>query len=122
MRRKQRNRPEDAIQRAVFSHLRQRAAPNVFAFHVPNAGKRNPVSGAILRDLGLTSGVPDIIAVKDGKCFALELKSFNGKPTDNQQQAIEKLGAAGAVTGITYGLNEALRWLEQHGILKGEAA
>jgi hypothetical protein len=33
-----RNRPEQAIQRAVFAHLGARPAPGVFAFHVPNGG------------------------------------------------------------------------------------
>jgi hypothetical protein len=31
-----RRRPEAAIQRAVFEHLRVRAAPGVFAFHPAN--------------------------------------------------------------------------------------
>jgi hypothetical protein len=31
---------EAAIQRAVFQHLRTRAVPGVFAFHVPNGGYR----------------------------------------------------------------------------------
>jgi len=31
---------EDAIQRAVFEHIVARAAPGVFAFHVPNGGYR----------------------------------------------------------------------------------
>lgn len=113
---------EGAIQRAVFANLRDRSAPGVFAFHVPNAGKRSHIGGAILKGQGLTAGVPDIIAVKDGKCFALELKKFNGKLSENQKAVIPKLEAAGATVGVTYGLNEALRWLESHGILVGEAA
>jgi hypothetical protein len=32
-----RRRPENVIQRAVFQHVRARAAPNVFAFHPANA-------------------------------------------------------------------------------------
>jgi hypothetical protein len=47
-----RRRPEDAIQRAVFQHLRARAAPGVFAFHVPNGGYRKPVEAAIMKGLG----------------------------------------------------------------------
>jgi hypothetical protein len=42
-----RRRPEDAIQRAVFQHLRARAAPGVFAFHVPNGGYRKPVEAVM---------------------------------------------------------------------------
>ena len=38
-----RARPEQIIQRAVFDHLRARAARGVFAFHVPNGGYRKPI-------------------------------------------------------------------------------
>jgi hypothetical protein len=39
-----RARPENAIQRAVFEHLRVRGAPNVFAFHPANGGYRKPMA------------------------------------------------------------------------------
>jgi hypothetical protein len=53
-----RRRQEAAIQRAVFQHLRARAAPGVFAFHVPNGGYRKPVEAAIMKGLGVVAGVP----------------------------------------------------------------
>ena len=36
--RQRRHRPEDALQRAIVEHYRQRAAPGVFMFAVPNRG------------------------------------------------------------------------------------
>ena len=77
--------PEAAIQRAVFAHIRARGAPRVFAFHPANGGYRRPVEAKILQSLGVTSGVPDVIAVKDGRCFALELKPEGGKLTEAQE-------------------------------------
>ena len=68
-------RPEDAIQRAVFQHLRARGAPKVFAFHPANGGYRKPVEAAILKSLGVVAGVPDVIAIHNGRCYALELKA-----------------------------------------------
>jgi hypothetical protein len=64
-----RNRP---IQRAVFEHLRVRSAPGIFAFHPPNGGWRWHIEAAILKGLGVRAGVPDVIAVKDGRIYGLE--------------------------------------------------
>ena len=56
-----RSRPENLIQRAIFQHLKARKAPGVFAFHVPNGGKRKSIEAAIMKGLGVTAGVPDVI-------------------------------------------------------------
>jgi hypothetical protein len=72
-------RPENLIQRAVFEHLRVRSAPGVFAFHPANGGWRSPIEAAILKGLGVRAGVPDVIAVKDGRTYALELKPPGGR-------------------------------------------
>jgi hypothetical protein len=78
---------EDTIQRAVFQHLRARKAPNVFAFHVANGGKRKPIEAAILKGLGVTAGVRDIIAIRGGHTYALELKGPGGRLSENQLRA-----------------------------------
>src|SRR2546421_7946782 len=69
------NAREQDIQRAVFDHLRWRGVPGVFAFHVPNGGKRNRVEAAIFKGLGTRDGVPDMLAVYDSRCYAMELKT-----------------------------------------------
>jgi hypothetical protein len=38
-----RQRPEQAIQRAVFQQIAARGVPGVFAFHVSNGGYRKPI-------------------------------------------------------------------------------
>src|SRR5262245_27946816 len=68
-----RHRPEAAIQRAVFQHLRERGVPGLFAFHPANGGYRKPIEAAILKGLGVTAGVPDVIAIYEGCCYAMEL-------------------------------------------------
>lgn len=122
---------EDDIQRAVFQHLRQRGAPGVFAFHPKNGGvhQRGRRRG-INAGLGVVSGVPDVILIKRcddsmgpfGKVYALELKADGGKPSPVQLETIEAMKRAGAVAGITVGLDAALHWLEGHGLLQGRAA
>jgi hypothetical protein len=114
--------PEAALQRAVFLHLRARSAPGVFAFHPANGGYRKPVEAKILKGLGITAGVPDIIAIKDGRCYGLELKAEGGRATPKQLEAIAAMEAAGAYCCIAEGLDRALAVLEAWGLLRGRAA
>jgi hypothetical protein len=116
-----RRRPEAAVQRAVFQHLRARGAPGIFAFHPANGGYRKPIEAAILKGMGLVAGVPDVIAIHRGRTYALELKAEGGKATPKQVEAIAAMQAAGAIAAIATGLDEALRWLEGHGLLRGQA-
>lgn len=112
---------ENAIQRAVVKHLKERAAPGVFAFHVPNGGYRKPVEAAIMKGLGVKAGVPDIIAIHKGKVYALELKTEKGRPTEAQLAALGAIEAAGGYTALCHGLDPALRALETWGILVGKS-
>jgi len=114
--------PEAAIQRAVFQHLRARAAPGVFAFHVPNGGYRKPVEAAIMNGLGVVAGVPDVIAIYQGRVYGLELKPEGGRATDKQLATIAALREAGAFTCIAEGLDRALAVLEGWGLLLGRAS
>ena len=117
-----RRRPEDVIQRAVFQHLRARGAPGVFAFHPANGGYRKPVEAAIMKGLGVVAGVPDVIAIHEGRCFALELKAEGGRATPQQLAAAAAMEAAGAFTAIAEGLDRALAILEAWGLLRGRAS
>ena len=117
-----RQQPEAQIQRAVFQHLRARAAPGVFAFHPANGGYRKPIEAKILQGLGVRAGVPDIIAIKDGRCYALELKSAGGKLSENQERVLIALRDADAMGTHAHGLDQALRILEGWGLLRGHAA
>jgi hypothetical protein len=110
--------PEAQIQRAVFAHIRARAVPGVFAFHVPNGGYRKPVEAAIMKGLGVTAGVPDVIAIHEGRCYAMEIKAEGGRPTPKQLQAIAAMEAAGAYCW----LDRALAVFEAWGLLRGQVS
>ena len=114
-----RTRPEQAIQRAVFEHLRARGAPGVFAFHPANGGYRKPVEAAILKGLGVVGGVPDVIAIHNGRVFAMEIKAEGGRATDKQLACIAALREAGAFTCIAEGVDRAIACLEGWGLLVG---
>lgn len=119
--------PEAEIQRAVFAHLRQRGAPGIFAFHVPNGGYRKPIEAAILKGMGARAGVPDVIIIKPvtmaallvGQVYALELKADKGSASEKQRECIAALRRAGAIADVVYGLDASLAWLERHGLLLG---
>lgn len=114
-----RNRPEDAIQRAVFQHFAARGARNVFAFAVPNGGLRSKPEAAIMKGLGARAGVPDIVAVKEGQMYALELKATGGRLRESQRQVIPEMQAAGAIVAV--GLDAAIEQLEAWGLLRGRS-
>lgn len=113
---------ENEIQRAVFKHIRERGRDGVFAFHPKNGGvhQRGRRSG-INSGLGVVSGVPDVIVFHRGHAHCLELKAEKGKLSDEQEHVATRITAAGMSWGVTYGLDEALRWLEERDLLKGRA-
>lgn len=123
-------RPEQIIHKAVADHLRQRGVPGLVWWHTPNGaalgGKRNrkgiAIQGAIMKGLGVRAGVSDIIAVHDGKIFALELKAPGGRPTESQLEFIADMDKAGAFTCIAEGLEEAIKTLETWALLRGVMA
>jgi hypothetical protein len=120
--RHRRQRPEDVIQRAVFQHLRARAAPGVFAFHPANGGYRKPIEAKILQGLGVRAGVPDVVAIHQGRTYALELKADGGRATQKQLETIAAMEAAGAYCCIANGLDRALAVLETWGLLRGSVS
>ena len=72
-----------------------------------------------MKGLGVVAGVPDVFAVHNGRCFALELKAEGGRVTDKQFETMDALREAGAFTCIAEGLDRALAVLESWGLLRG---
>jgi hypothetical protein len=114
-----RRRPEQEIQRSVVSHLRCRGARGAVWWHVPNGGFRRPAEAKILAGLGVRAGVADIVALHDGKFYALELKSLSGRSTASQIAFRDEINAAGGFAAEAVGLDAAIRCLESWGLLKG---
>jgi hypothetical protein len=110
---------EQQIHRAVFQHLTARKRQDVFAFHPANGGARSAIEAAIFKGLGVRAGVPDIIAIRSGHCFALELKrDSGGRLSGAQQQTHNEMRAAGVTVAVAYGLDEALGQLTRWGLLR----
>lgn len=114
-------RPEQAIQKAVVAHLHARAESHVYFFHPANGGKRSVIEGAIFKSLGVRAGTPDLIILRAGKMYCLELKAPGGRLSPSQRIAIERLEHCGAAVATASSIDEALITLECWGILRRAA-
>jgi hypothetical protein len=113
--------PEHLIQRAVFDHLRARSLPGVFAFAVPNGGYRRPTEAAIFKGGGVIAGIPDVIIIKSGRMYALELKRVGGKVSREQHNTMKDLTECGATCAVAYGIDAAIIQLEDWQLLRGKS-
>jgi hypothetical protein len=112
---------ENQIQRAVFANIRVRGVAGVFAFHPRNEGRDQRGLAGVNCGLGVVSGVPDVIVIRGGRVFALELKTATGKLSPEQARVLDEMRACGVDTGVAYGLDQALVWLQARRILRGTA-
>jgi len=115
-----RRRPEQHTQRALISHLRLREHGDVYWFHPANGGARTAIEGGILKACGVRAGTPDLICIRGGKTFAIELKAPRGRLTEAQQRAHEELRRAGAEVATAVGIDEAVAQLERWQLLRGQ--
>jgi len=116
--RPRRAQPEAQIQRAICQHLSLRAKLGVLWIHVPNGGRRDAKTGAMLKRLGVRAGAPDLLLWHDGKAFALELKAPDGRLSDAQHEFLAAFNEAGGYACATRGLDEALRVLAAWELLR----
>lgn len=113
-----RQRPEQAIQRAVVGHLRARARPGVVWFHVPNERKQSPRQGAEFKRQGVLAGVSDLILLYDGKAFALELKAGKNGPTVAQGAFIDAFNNSGGYAAWASGVDAAVKVLQAWSLIR----
>ena len=62
-----RQRPEQAIQRALIQHLGARGVAGLVYLHPANGGARSAVEGAIFKSLGVVPGAPDLLLWHEGR-------------------------------------------------------
>jgi hypothetical protein len=115
------NRVEQQIQKSVFEHFAVRGAPGAIAWHTPNGGARSPIEAKILKGIGTRPGIPDVLALHEGRLFALELKADGGRVSSAQAETMQAMERAGATVAHAQGLDAALAQLEQWGLLRGRA-
>ena len=91
-------------------------------YHVPNEGKRQQGTGAILKAAGLRKGVPDIVlpvARQGYHGLYIELKFGKNKPTREQEAYLQALRNAGYQSAVAYGFEQA-REIIRHYLRRGQ--
>jgi VRR-NUC domain len=82
-----RQHPEYQIQAALAEHLRLRARPGTW-WSATNNNPRSAIAGAIGKAAGIRAGLPDLLLVKSGRVFGLELKRPGGRVSPAQRATI----------------------------------
>ena len=118
--------PEGITHRAVWKHILKRGVPGLFAFHVPNGGKRGIKEAVNFKRMGVTPGVPDLVmmlpAGEHTRVYTMEFKAPGKKLSEKQTECWERLDKVNAFQACCGNVDSALRVLEAWKILRGTAA
>ena len=85
--------------------------------HIANEGKRSYQTAAMLKAMGMKSGVPDLFIPVPRKCWHglfIEMKTEKGKASENQVKWIETLSSLGYKAVICHGFDEAVEAVKRY--------
>lgn len=105
---------EDNFQRALAKYLNMKG---VLYMHPPNGGTRNIIEATKLKNMGVKSGVPDILIFnrKNGHSgLAIELKVKYNKPSENQLEFMKLLTGEGWLCVVSYSLDECIDLVDSY--------
>jgi hypothetical protein len=86
-------------------------------WHTPNGGGRSVVEGVRFKQAGVRAGIPDLLFLRDGNVFGLELKKPGGVLSPAQREMHPRLLAAGMVACATVdSLEDAKRVVKGWGL------
>ena len=77
-----------------------------------NVGKVRTADGRMF-DTGLPAGFSDLMAIKDGRVYFLEVKIRPNKPTGKQLDFLEQMRNRGCKCGVVYSVEDAIKLLEE---------
>ena len=107
------NPTEQQIHQTLVDLIRVRN-PHLLFWHTPNGGKRHIIEAAKFQRMGVLPGVSDLVFLHNGKFFALELKKRGNRPTEHQENFMERvkdaLGYAFWVDGVDEGEAVLASW------------
>ncbi|CAK0774907.1 putative VRR-NUC domain-containing protein [Gammaproteobacteria bacterium] len=112
------SRPEADLQVQLVDYLRLMAPSRGFLFFaVPNEGMGEARTGAgigrmaRLKRMGMRPGVADLVFVKDGRAYFLELKRPGGKQSEAQKLFQEDVYWSGSIYGLANTFEGAVKIL-----------
>lgn len=79
--------------------------------HIPNGGRRDARTGAMMKRQGVKAGVPDLhLPVSRGGYHSLyiEMKTAKGRARENQNEWIQALNEQGNLAVVCHGAEEAI--------------
>lgn len=82
------------------------APEDVLWFHVPNGEKRDVITGAKLKRMGVVAGVSDLIVVRRGLSLFVEIKAEGGRQSESQRAFEQRVLEAGAAYVLVRNLRE----------------
>lgn len=109
--------PEDFEQIWLMDWVRCHPDIHPYIFHIRNEAKRSKREGHQAKLMGLKTGVSDLflaLPVKNYHGMWIELKSKNGKPSDEQLAWLELMKSVGYHTGVYYGWVEAAKAINNY--------
>jgi len=76
---------EIQIQAKIFQHFHNNhPETRGLIFHVPNGGKRSKIESTQLKASGVVAGIPDLLVLRQGRCYGIELKTDIGRVRPEQ--------------------------------------
>ena len=114
--------PEARLQKVILQHLKIAGVPDLIYFHPANEGRRSVVTGANLKALGMLPGVADLVIIKDGRAFFMEVKSQTGRLSDAQKEFAVAAVKAGAEWAVVHSIAEAITILRDWQVIRRIAA
>lgn len=115
---------EHSIQKSFFDYLGKKyGSYRKVCFSIPNEGARSLIQGSLLKQRGLTKGVPDIFcAIPNGNHHGLFIEfkkkdyknQCDGGLSLNQKDMIYNLRTHGYRCEICYSLDEAIHIFESY--------
>ena len=98
---------EKHIQKAILDYL---AFKKIFHYR-QNSGAFKTESGGYMRTASV-SGLPDIVAIKDGLYIGLEVKTATGKQSKEQREIQNRITAAGGLYLVVRSLDDVRKIFE----------
>ena len=107
--------PEDQIHRAILDYFRWALPHGWIVFHPANGGKRDKVTAAKLKGLGVVAGIPDLMIVGP-ECFlaVIEVKTATGRLSLEQAKMKDKFMDLGVPYAIARSIDDAKAFAEKH--------
>ncbi|MGY3615705.1 hypothetical protein [Bradyrhizobium sp. USDA 10063] len=93
--------------------------PDIFAFAIPNAGRRGFQTATKMKAEGLKAGIADVcIMMPESRTGWLELKTLRGRQSDHQKGFEARCIRLGHPYALARNLDEAITALRRMGVLK----